>query len=141
MSKVKKKNNVMTPSELKSWLNGILEFQTKDWVPDKAQWETIRERIFNLAEQESTASGYVARVQGWNPNPNLYQPSYPTEITSEYQSGVEMPAPLVRPEAGAPPPQVLGQPLPKVGPNGVVTAPVKTPNLDTSKSEYKSGFE
>lgn len=43
----------LTAKELKHWLQGILEFQKNDWNPDKVQWETIKEKIFNLQEGSS----------------------------------------------------------------------------------------
>lgn len=38
--------------ELKFWLSGILEFQDKEWTPNKEQWENIKTKIFDLEEPE-----------------------------------------------------------------------------------------
>lgn len=40
----------LTVTELKFWLSGILEFQTNEWIPNKNQWETIKNKIFELEE-------------------------------------------------------------------------------------------
>lgn len=42
----------LTVTELKFWLSGILEFQTNEWIPNKNQWETIKNKIFELEEQQ-----------------------------------------------------------------------------------------
>jgi hypothetical protein len=46
--KAQKTIRAITPKELKFWLEGILEFQTKDWIPNAEQWKAIQEKIFNL---------------------------------------------------------------------------------------------
>lgn len=40
----------ISPKELKFWLEGILEFQDENWIPNREQWKNIQEKIFNLQE-------------------------------------------------------------------------------------------
>ena len=53
--KAKRKDSVlktMTVKEFQAWTRGILELQGDDWVPNKSQWETIRNHIFALREDK-----------------------------------------------------------------------------------------
>lgn len=47
MTKRKKK---FTVPEFKTWLDGIMQFQDKEWSPTREQWEEIYEQIMNLKE-------------------------------------------------------------------------------------------
>lgn len=40
----------ISAKELKFWLEGILEFQDENWIPNGEQWKSIQEKIFNLQE-------------------------------------------------------------------------------------------
>ena len=51
-----KVSQTITAKDLKSWLRGAMEFQPQDWTPNAEQWNAIRERIFNLEENESVES-------------------------------------------------------------------------------------
>lgn len=45
--------NEISAKEIKAWLRGIQEFQPKNWTPSPEQWNTIREKIFNLIESDT----------------------------------------------------------------------------------------
>lgn len=49
--KKKTKQQPISAKELKFWLDGILEFQTSDWIPSKEQWNTIKDKIFSLEDE------------------------------------------------------------------------------------------
>jgi hypothetical protein len=39
-------------NEFKNWLDGVLDFQPDDWVPDAEQWEKILNKINQLDDTE-----------------------------------------------------------------------------------------
>lgn len=41
-----------TITEIKYWLQGIIEFQDSDWVPNAEQWETVKDKIMSLVDSE-----------------------------------------------------------------------------------------
>lgn len=52
MSKRKAKD--FTIVELKRWLEGLMEFQEKNWVPTKQQWDTVVKKIMATQEVPDT---------------------------------------------------------------------------------------
>lgn len=48
----KKQDTIVTLTEFKAWLTGVIEMQDDDWCPSPAQWIKIRDRIDALAEPE-----------------------------------------------------------------------------------------
>ena len=63
--KVKKEytNDTVSVKQIKDWLRGILEFQKEDWSPNPEQWETIKNKIFNLDETETIQQQYQQQQQ------------------------------------------------------------------------------
>lgn len=62
----------ISAKELKFWLKGILEFQSKDWLPNAEQWKNIRDKIFSLEDVERMTERYDV------PMPSVRQPqAYP----------------------------------------------------------------
>ena len=45
-----KSTKPITVQEIKFWLSGILEFQDEGWLPNREQWENIKEKIMSLDE-------------------------------------------------------------------------------------------
>lgn len=43
----------VTISEFQSWLSGVVEFQPKDWTPNKQQWEAILNKINHLTDDNT----------------------------------------------------------------------------------------
>jgi len=46
----KKTKKKFTVPEFKTWLTGIMQFQNKDWSPNREQWEEIYSKIMDLKE-------------------------------------------------------------------------------------------
>jgi hypothetical protein len=44
------KKKKFTVPEFKTWLEGIMQFQNKDWSPTREQWDEIYDKIMNLKE-------------------------------------------------------------------------------------------
>lgn len=55
-TKKKLSNDPVTISEFQSWLSGVVEFQAKDWTPNKQQWEAILNKINNLTNETQTVT-------------------------------------------------------------------------------------
>jgi hypothetical protein len=49
-TKKTKSNEKIKVRDFKMWLSGFLEFQTDDWVPNKLQWDLIKNKLNNLEE-------------------------------------------------------------------------------------------
>lgn len=49
-AKSTKSNKTVSVQEIKYWLSGIIEFQDKGWIPNKEQWENIKDKIMSLDE-------------------------------------------------------------------------------------------
>lgn len=132
MAKRTKKKEEVTVSALKSWLDGIMEFQAADWVPDKSQWKTVVEKIQSLKEVEP-----VPQPQPKQNAPQTGAPPSRTWDGDDHHAAPAAPQPRVPMTMRAGSGGVMGsdQPVPvNVGDR------VKTPNIDTSTEEYKSGF-
>ena len=72
---IKLENRPITTQELKFWLHGILEFQSDSWIPNKEQWEAIKNKIFktplpeiNKWEQENCyfCTEFASRIYDGN---------------------------------------------------------------------------
>jgi hypothetical protein len=126
--KSKKKIKQCTLSEFRAWLSGVEEMQPDEWIPNKTQWELIREKIDSIIVEEviqtvtqQIPSGMINRQVEYQPQPQQFniQP-LPQEhiVPIDYE---------ISPEA-----QVL-----LYGKGGKH----KTPNLDTSDGTYRTSFE
>ena len=109
-------------ADFKSWLDGFCSAQNEDWVPNREQWEMIKNKIFNL-EEWSMPPQEQHYVRTANPNSSTGMPA-----------GFRLP----------PHPAVAPVEQPVQAPSSL--APVKrdgkvvTPNIDSSGG-YNSGFE
>jgi hypothetical protein len=151
MKKTKLAKN-MTISQFKAWLQGIVEFQQAEWVPNKEQWDTIYQKIQTL-EDEPQVPKVIERV---------VHNAAPLPSGTDMALGRPVPAPSAMPAPAAPVPvdrplvQMALNPaarpvIQKTGAEAVVGEvngspvvssglSVKTPNIDTSKGDYESGF-
>ena len=60
-------------SEFKSWLSGVLDFQTDDWTPDKTQWEKILAKIEQLDDTSSIPPQHKPEVAPSHQEPDPYR--------------------------------------------------------------------
>lgn len=91
----KKQKAKLTIKEFQTWLEGIMEFQSSDWSPNKEQWDSIYDRIMNLKQEtnptvnlstqsmnqineslEELKSEISSGPVGPPQNPNFNQPQY-----------------------------------------------------------------
>lgn len=124
------KPKTISVRDMKAWLNGILEFQTDEWVPDRNQWLTIKEKIFSLDEGQANLPVAPMYNNTHRPAPQYDaphpMPAYPVAATTTWPSAAPtLPSSLD-----------MGN---DIMPSGQPTQ--KTPNIDTSKNGYNSGFE
>jgi len=54
MTKKTKTKAKLTIKEFQTWLEGIMEFQSDDWSPNKEQWNAIYDRIMNLKQESGS---------------------------------------------------------------------------------------
>ena len=162
-----KKSNTkakLTVSEFQTWLQGIMEFQDSDWSPNKEQWVAIYNKIMNLKEAEGTVRVSAASVREIVDGveeilPNFNEP--PTVVQQPRQPLIEEPVnnALVQENVGG---GVSPEPVEIISQEELVTLseeeirqkieqakkfggssvnnPIKTPDIDTSNGNYKSGF-
>jgi hypothetical protein len=113
--KKKTGNKKVKLAEFKSWLDGFCSAQEEDWVPNKAQWELIKDKIFNLEEMKEhpqTVAQQPYQVHG--PSMSYSLPPRPESLA-------------------APQPQQPAIPVKRDG-------KIVTPSIDSSNG-YNSGFE
>lgn len=138
MSKPRQKKPAKTVNakEIKAWLRGILEFQSDEWTPSAEQWATIREKIFNLEENESPSQQVAYETDyGYRREPEpTYTPVLPNAQPIPAYSA------LSAPMAHAP------APVPDSGRIAVAQSPTESGVVSASnrntvlEGEYKSGF-
>ena len=63
--KAQQSSKPISTKELKFWLEGFLEFQEDDWVPNAEQWKKIQDKIFNL---EDDTRLLISPVSAMEPN-------------------------------------------------------------------------
>lgn len=123
-----KKDKALTVKEFKMWLEGVEEMQADGWTPNDTQWKRIREKINVLIEGQPVYQEMTVPNMGMAPNMPMTVPmptGNPLEMMNINPAAFQTPS--------APPP---GAPF---GTNS--SAPVKTPNVDTSGGKpYKSSF-
>ncbi len=138
-----KKKAGLTLGEFKAWLSGVEEMQPRGWVPDAAQWKTIRSKFEDIVEGPRVSStpaegvGYnpanpferearMSRpVSGFNPPPTMIPPQQPIEL-----SNPNRPVESTNPMADISTPE-----------GKKIVGRVKTPNIDTSHGNYTPAFE
>lgn len=137
----KQKQNNITVKEFRYWLEGVIEMQDEDWIPDARQWNKILEKIYEISDEQPKLrsdagyAGYAGYAIATHP------PIYPTQHVSSQLPPVLDQAPPVF--AGAPsglsgmPPQGSTQSGLFSGDGNI---PVRTPNIDTSGSSYDTPF-
>lgn len=132
-AKKKKALKAQTLTEFKAWLSGVEEMQEEGWVPNEQQWELIRERIDRIKEDEpkkDQTTQHSAQPRGTHPvaQQPVDVPMIPSVPSAFDKANVREDSTLraVRKL----PPTMATDP----------SKPVKTPEIDTSKGEYKSGF-
>ena len=116
-------NTTITIREFRCWLQGVEEMQEEDWVPSKAQWTKIRQKIDTIQDAPSTTT--LPAKEGTYPRSGVIVPVDDSAV--QLQAGPVIPAGpsnLIVPPRSAP--SLLGQP--------------KTPDIDTSTKQYESSF-
>ena len=58
-----KTKSKLTVQEFQTWLQGIMEFQSPDWSPNKEQWEAIYDKIMNLKAESTTVNLSASSVR------------------------------------------------------------------------------
>jgi hypothetical protein len=162
----KKKAEPVSIDELKSYVKGAIELNDDGWHPDAKQWNKIVDMIMNVKEpepapaapaphygppaQQGTAMQPAGNLGGMPPQPQPGQglptgmggavPKNPYEMDDP---NVDRPAPMKLPSDGAPVPKFLRTGVEQRDENGNISSgiTVKTPNIDTSQKQYKSGYE
>jgi hypothetical protein len=118
----------ITVKDFKNWLEGVIEMQDDDWVPDARQWNRILGKIYDISD-----STLVVPAQNiYTPRPQVNEqhfisPVSPTafDYAQPSQSGLSAPVIANNPTG----PFARDQ----------CEIPVKTPDIDTTNG-YKSTF-
>lgn len=134
----KKKLKAQTLTEFKAWLTGVEEMQDEGWVPNEQQWQLIRERIDQIKVEEakkpntspqtrqvpaSAGDVPVAESPALDAIPHVPSSFDRANVTQVEQGSSLQPRPTPQPHAPANPKEA-----------------VRTPDVDTSDGNYKSGF-
>lgn len=138
----KKRIKRLTIAELKSYVRGWVDLNPEGWSPNEDQWEQLADLIENVKEGTVVNELSVEQVSGTE---------HGTRLTEERESAmtpIDNMGTSGRFDASANPahrPQierVAGGGV-KDEQTGVISSGImiKTPNVDTSEAEYKSGFE
>lgn len=110
----------LTVKEFRMWLEGVIEMQAEDWVPDMRQWNRILDKIYDIADTPSTYP------PTFTPSPMLDLNTHRNETTMVAPTSYQMaPSGL-----NATVPRATNLNGPFAGDNGQV--PVRTPNIDTT---------
>lgn len=107
--------------EFRMWLQGVEEMQEDSWTPSPSQWKRIRAKIDSIADAPA-ARPAAPPVQP----PITYAPTGAPTMPATPAG----PSSLMVPAA----PTQLNPLLAGSG------GQIKTPDIDTSKSDYQSGF-
>lgn len=129
-----KKEQKITSSEFKMWLQGVEEMQPKNWSPDSSQWARIRSKIDLISDDIPSVNQKNRIVQSHNSIPENRPPL-------QKASSSMIPAPNSTPKMTQIPVNP-GSVSPVLQTRDTTPAnPVKTPDLDTTSEPYKSSFE
>lgn len=138
----KKRTKKLTIAELKSYVRGAVDLNPEGWCPNQDQWEQIADLIENVKEGSFVDESYTTQVINKEIGPR------PIEESQSLMMPVDNMGASGRFDASANPghrPQVERIPGGGVKDDqtGVVQSGImiKTPNVDTSEEEYKSGYE
>lgn len=99
MSTPKKKNKTvivekMTVSEFKTWIKGLCAFQDDNWLPNKNQWEHIRQLIDSLDESRQVVTHHNVMSNG---NNAIALPSNPSQGEAVGHMGAPIDQPAQNP--------------------------------------------
>lgn len=147
----RKRTKKVTPSELKAYLKGALEFHDDDWTPNHTEWKRICDMIMNLKDEPPAPKNNAAGGQGQAPpQPQSAQPAPAPQQPAQPSPESNLFSPDYNPNAPPPPamdmrPQLeqrSGTPGNSVdGQNPHSGKTYKTPDVDTSEQNYNSPFE
>lgn len=116
---------MITLAEFRAWLEGVEEMQGPDWSPTLEQWKRIRDKLNTVgpvvSQQPAQPNPAARPVQSVPTTPLEYPPPHTLPVSTSNLSAI----PQSRP---APAPVLEGD-------------KIKTPHIDTSKQDYRSGFE
>lgn len=137
---------IVTSSELKNWLSGVLDFQPADWVPDAGQWVKILDKINSLDDtppqpKVQTRPAFIEQPQ--QQPPQQQRPRNPRPQAPLDGNNTKLPPPkprapdqMVVQQSG--PSSITGEGDTKVTNTGTT---YKTGTIDTSDGEYTSQFK
>lgn len=123
-----------TLDQFRAWLSGVEEMQEEGWVPNKAQWARIREKIEQIiAEPAKPFNSGAAGASGYVEQPaRIAQPSGPSAFAPV------MAAPIIPHQ---PPSFVATGDMTAKGSQPMLNNKIVTPNVDTSDGRYTSSLE
>ena len=151
----RKRKEIKTIAELKTYIEGAVEFNPEEWAPSKEQWDMIVEMIMNIEEepviQQVVAAPTGPIHRGGTGEAPVSVQQGPSMMSSTLEDADNPPVmedrapPMDASQNAAARPRVemtsemTGEKDPSTGvvPSGIK---VKTPNVDTSDKPYKSGF-
>lgn len=152
----RKKKEIKTIAELKTYIEGAVEFNPEEWSPSKAQWDMIVEMIMNIDEEpviQQVVAPAPQTYRGGTGEAPVSVQTGPSMMSNASTGGTAVDNPPVMEDrappmdasqnAGARPRVEMTGEMSDKDPNtGVVKSgiTVKTPNVDTSEKPYKSGF-
>lgn len=116
-----KQTNDITVKEFKMWLEGVIEMQDEDWIPDARQWAKILGKIYDISDGVQVTPPKHHQVEESYSQfvPRIGIDNYPTTPLQYAASGLGHVAPVVQHNSAL-----------FANENGNV--PTRTPNIDTS---------
>jgi hypothetical protein len=123
-------------SELKSYINGAIEFNDKNWIPNAEQWAKIVEMIRNVKESEVFAHNTRANNAVTAPQSRLLAGQ---QITVDDDRTAATPPKINMMKVPAP----IKQAEPMRDEDGVIQSGIlrKTPVIHNKDGEYKSPYD
>ena len=65
----------ITVKEFRMWLEGVIEMQDDNWIPDARQWNKILGKIYDIADNTAiSVNTYVPQQYNHNPAPFIPAP-------------------------------------------------------------------
>ena len=125
-------NKKVTLEEFRAWLSGVEEMQPDDWTPDSTQWRRIRAKIDLIVDSPKKVNnndGYE-KYDETSAQPKRLVPSGPSLLNPQMLS-----------PTNAPPPFVATGDMAVKGQGNFNGQRVKTPDIDTSGTQYSSSLE
>jgi len=112
-----KQQNEITVKEFKMWLEGVIEMQDEDWIPDARQWKKILDKIYEISENVQLSNNRSFEREEFVPRLSI--DSYPSQPIQYAPGGLGFVAPAPQPNVAL-----------FASDNGNI--PTRTPNIDTS---------